>query len=121
MTQLDAKVLLRTTAEEVLRGAKPALLDAVMGADDLRQGLLDLQQDTEATLAALQQETNPLRAAGLRDDLVLALPARKLALLAVAQTRLSSDAHAAFENALEIIVKVGVSIAKTLVMGMIAG
>jgi hypothetical protein len=97
-----------TFTQAILEGARNEI-----GQDaELAKELSELEKDLEATLAALEIESDGRRALALRDDLVRFLPARKAAILSMVRSRRSIYMAAALESALEIATQGALAVAK---------
>jgi hypothetical protein len=99
--------------------ASAALADAskCVGEDpEAKNELLQMQQDIEATLAALEVEKDSRRARALRDDLETFLPARKAAIMAADQrARPGWPKRQELDDALAFSIKVTLVTAKSFI------
>ena len=111
MSTFDAEIF----AQAALADVKAVLDSTDEDSADVRVELAQLQQDIEATLAALEVERDERRARALRQDLEQFLPARKAAILSAAQSRFSSQIQSALEDALSLAARVAVVAAKAFV------
>src|SRR5438552_10381910 len=96
MSAFDSRIF----AQAVVADVTPHVAHVIDRAVHLRAQLDALQTDVERTLNALQAEADVGRAAALRLDLEVFLPARKAAILSASKSRLTGDVQAAFEAAL---------------------
>jgi hypothetical protein len=104
MSTFDARAFTQTLLE--------AARNEIGNDEDLAKELSELEKDLEATLAALEMESDKRRANALGDDLVKFLPARKAAILSAARSRRSIYMAAALESALEIATQAALAVAK---------
>jgi hypothetical protein len=111
MSTFDAEIF----AQAALTDARDLLVTTATNGSQASAELDALQQDIEATLAALEVEKDGRRAQALRADLESFLPARKAAILSAATTRGSSEVDAALETALTLATRVAVIVAKSFV------
>jgi hypothetical protein len=113
MSTFDAEIF----AQAALADVRDVLAKAQTTSADAQVELQQLEQDIEATLAALEIEKDGRRAMGLRKDLDEFLPARKAAILSAAASTESSELQAALENALALATRTAVIVAKAFVTG----
>jgi hypothetical protein len=111
MSTFDAEIF----AQAALADARDALGKTTANAADVAIELQQLEQDIEATLAALEVEKDVRRAQALRQDLAQFLPARKAAILSAAASTESGEVQAALENALTLATRAAVIVAKAFV------
>ena len=111
MSTFDAEIF----AQAALADVRGLLESSAATTSDARGELQELQDDIEATLAALEVEKDGRRARALRDDLEHFLPARKAAILSAAQSKISGEVAAALENALTLATRAAVIVAKAFV------
>ena len=112
MSSFDPKAF----AQAVLSGVTPHVSDVLEEARDLRARLAGLQADIEGTFGALKSETDPQRVENLKLDLEVFMPARKAAILAAAEAHLSGDVQAALDRALEVAVKIALTVAEAFLV-----
>ncbi len=120
MAEFDPEQFLTNAMNEIQVGASPALMDAILAAEDLAARFASLGADLTATLVAIKLETDPERIKLLQDDLSYTLPARKAEILAAAKIRCSSDGQAALETALTVLEKAALIVAKSFIPGISA-
>src|SRR5580698_5109780 len=111
MSTFDAEIF----AQAALADVRDVLNKTATTSADVQIELQQLEQDMEATLAALEVEKDGRRAQALRQDLAQFLPARKAAILSAAASAESSELQAALENALAVATRTAVIVAKAFV------
>ncbi len=111
MSTFDAEIFAQAALAEV-RGL---VNESACAYASLEAALKELQDDIEATLAALEVERDGRRARALREDLERFLPARKAAILSAAESRASKQFKEALEHALTLATRVTVIVAKAFV------
>ncbi len=108
----DHKVFLAALKD----GVKPLLSKVGKDAKAIEVRYDELQQDVEATLKRLADEsTTPEHRAQLLADMQEYLPARKEFILTIVQLKAGSDAAALFDAALDVTIKAAVGVAKALI------
>jgi hypothetical protein len=113
MSTFDAEIF----AQAALSDVRELLASTAADTADAQVELQALEQDIEATLAALEVEKDGRRAQALRQDLETFLPARKAAILSAAASVEAGNVQAALEKALTLATRVAVIAAKAFVTG----
>lgn len=113
--KLDAVALAKTAVGPLREALAPILKQGTQDARDLARKLSDLEDDVAITVRTLQAETNPVKAALLREDLERFLPSRRAAILSQIASAGASDVEAAATVALDVGIKVAVSVARAMV------
>lgn len=103
------------TLEDAAKSVRPEALKALQESERAGKALLGLSNDTQATLIAIQSEQNPKMLANLQRDLETTLPARKASILSMVESELASDAKAALDHILEVVIKAIIIAAKAFV------
>src|SRR3954467_1392704 len=111
MSTFDAEIF----AQAALADVRGLLTDSEHNSAELKQELQELQDDIEATLAAIEVEKDSRRARAPRDDLEKFLPARKAAILSAAQSWVGGELAQTLENALTLATRAAVIVAKAFV------
>lgn len=115
MAKFDTNKLSKEAFGLLRNAAEPRLKAAVADLKDGKKALEKVEADVAATLAALQAETDPAKAAMLAHDLEKTLPARKAAIRTMVRSEVSAEAAALIDEALEIAIKVAVIAAKAFI------
>ena len=113
--KFDFQRFTMATLESAAKSVRPEALQALQGSQKAAKALLALSDDTNATLVAIQSESDPKRLAGLQRDLETTLPARKAAILSAVESELASDAKAALDHILTVVIQAVVIAAKAFI------
>lgn len=113
--KLDPKTLARESWAEARTVLEPKAKDLGMRGEAIYARFRELEQDTEDTLTALATVQSPRAALALRQDIETILPARKAALLAAVEAELGSAGKALLDAALEIGIKIAITVARAFV------
>ena len=82
---------------------------------DYEERVSRIEEDAQATLAALETATDEWKIKLLKGDLERFLPARRSAVQSILISRVSSEAKATFDEALEFAIKAAVIAAKAFI------
>lgn len=113
--KLDPKALARESFSDARALVVPKARELGQRGEVIYARFRQLEQDTEDTLTALAVVQRPEAAKSLREDLEIILPARKAALLAAVEAELGSAGKALLEAALEIGIKIAITVARAFI------
>lgn len=113
MATFDAKAF----GKALLAGLKERMPDegrrALEDVKEAREALDELEKRIEATVSAMQSETDPERLKGLQDDLTGALYSSRKSIESVIASKLSGDLESAAKTALDVAIHVAITVGKS--------
>lgn len=115
MASFDAKAFGKALIDGLKQRMPAEGKRALEDVKDARDALNELEKRVEATVAAMQGETDPERLKGLQDDFNGALYSSRKSIESVIASRLSGDLESAAKVALDVAIHVAVTVGKSFI------